>query len=196
MEYFLYNLAKCFFALFVIIDPFLGLAMFISLTKKLSARERAEQASIAVFVAFGLLVVFLLLGVLVLELLGISFASFVVAGGIILLVLGIQVVLGIEFHKKRQRKAAAVLIGTPLLCGPGAMTTIIILGDQYGYLVPVVAAAIALAMTWFMLYNAKRIQAFFGERLVEVLSRVLGLVIAALAIEFIKDGVIAMVGSV
>ena len=194
LDPFLVSALKSFVALFIIIDPFLSLAVFIGMTKGMEARETAKQAFIAVLVALGLLLVFLFSGLLVLNMLGITLSSFKVAGGIILLILGIQALLGIEFAKKdKEHKVAIVVIGTPLLTGPGAMTTVIILSQRYGYW-PVVAAAITvLLLTWVMLVFSQKIVKFFGEKFIEVLSRVLGLVLAALATEFIKDGIIEMI---
>jgi multiple antibiotic resistance protein len=185
---------KSFVTLFIIIDPFLSLAVFMSITKELSHREKLKQAFIAVLVALGLLLIFLFSGLLLLDLLGITFSSFQVAGGVILLILGIQLLLGIEFAKtERTEKVAVVVIGTPLLTGPGAMTTVIILSQKYGYWPPVIASVFVLAITWLILAFSDKISKFFGEKLIEVLSRVLGLVLAAMAAEFIKGGIIEMI---
>ncbi|MCS7241347.1 MAG: MarC family protein [Candidatus Caldatribacterium sp.] len=183
--------------LIIILDPFLGMVVFLSLTRKMSDRERAEQAFLAVFVAFALLVIFLFGGQALFSLLGISFSSFMVAGGVILLLLGIEDILGLQFSKKEaDTKVIAVVIGTPLLCGPGAITSIIVLAQRYGYFVPFLALVSALVVTWILLLFAQSIAALLGERIVEVLSRVLGLLLSAIAVEFIKEGVLAMVAEV
>jgi len=184
---------KSFIALVIILDPFLGAAVFVTLTKGMKTGERAKEALTASLVALTLLLGFLFTGSYALDFLGISFASFKVAGGIILLILGIQAVLGIEFSKKHNQKAAAVIIGTPLLCGPGAMTTIVVLAEQYGYTAPVIASVAAIVLTWFLLFFSRKISEILGERLIEVFSRVMGLLLAALAAEFIKDGIVAMI---
>lgn len=192
---FLIGFIKSFLALFIIIDPFLGMVVFITLTRGASTGEKAKAAFIATAVAGGLLALFLFTGMFLLNIMGISLPSFVVAGGVILLILGVQAVLGIEFAKKEKqdKKAAAVIIGTPLLSGPGAMTTIVILSQQYGYWPPLIALILVMAITWLMLYYSERIAARMGDRLIEVLSRVLGLMLAALAAEFIKDGISDMI---
>ncbi|MBS3109852.1 MarC family protein [Candidatus Woesearchaeota archaeon] len=191
---FLSAVIKSFTALFIIIDPFMSLAVFLPLTQGLKEKERAKEALIAVLVALGLLLVFLFSGLLLLSLLGISFASFIVAGGIILLILGVQMLFGWEFSKRdKVHKIAAVVIGTPLLTGPGAMTTVIVLSQKFGYWPPVIASLLVLAITWLMLIFSEKIKNFFGERMIEVLSRVLGLVLVAIAAEFIKEGVINMI---
>lgn len=192
---FLIGFLKSFVALFIIIDPFLGMVVFISLTRGASKKDKAKAALIATAVAGGLLALFLFTGMFLLDIMGISLPSFVVAGGVILLILGVQAVLGLEFSKKENtdKKAAAVIIGTPLLSGPGAMTTIIILSQQYGFLPPLIALVLVMGITWLMLYYSERIAAKMGDRLIQVLSRVMGLMLAALAAEFIKDGISDMV---
>lgn len=188
---------KSFVVLIIILDPFLGMVTFLALTRKMSEKERAEQAFLAVFVAFVLLVIFLFGGQALFALLGISFSSFMVAGGVILLLLGIEDILGLQFAKKEtDTRVIAVVIGTPLLCGPGAITSIIVLAQRYGYFVPFLALVSALVVTWVLLLFAQRIAALFGERIVEVLSRVLGLLLSAIAVEFIKEGVLTMIGEV
>ncbi len=183
-----------FVPLFIILDPFLGLAVFISLTKGMAAKEKAKQAMLAAGVALGLLVIFLFGGKYLLDALGINLSSLRVAGGIILLILGVQAVLGIEFAKKSEkRKVAAVIIGTPLLCGPGAMTSIIVLSDKYGYLPALIAAIVAIAITWVMLFYSEKITKVLGDRIIEVISRILGLILAALAVGMIQEGVIDMI---
>ena len=183
-----------FVALFVILDPFLGLALFITLTRNMKPKERYNQAFVAVGVAFVLLAAFLFLGPFILSVLNINFSSFKVAGGIILLIMGVQAVLGLSFSKKDPNiKAAAVIVGTPILTGPGAMTTVVVLSQQYGIIAPLIAAFVALALTWLMLVYASQLQRMLGERFIQILSRVMGLILAALAAEFIKDGIIDMI---
>ncbi|MEN3183441.1 MAG: MarC family protein [Atribacterota bacterium] len=188
---------KSFVILIIILDPFLGMVTFLSLTRKMSDRERAEQAFLAVFVAFVLLVIFLFGGQALFSLLGVSFSSFMVAGGVILLLLGIEDILGLQFSKKEaDTKVIAVVIGTPLLCGPGAITSIIVLAQRYGYFIPLFALVSALVVTWILLLFAQKVAALLGERIVEVLSRVLGLLLSAIAVEFIKEGVLTMITEV
>jgi len=192
-----YDFIKSFLLLVFILDPFLGAMVFITLTKDLEARERSAQAFLAVSVAFVLLVVFLFIGRHLFSLLGISFSSFMVAGGVILLLLGVEEILGLEFSKRgTDTKVAAVVIGTPLLCGPGAITSAIILSQKYGYLIPFLAVLSALALTWLILYFANHLSRLLGERIIEVFSRVMGLLLAAIAVEYIKEGILQMISEI
>ncbi|MFH1133948.1 MAG: MarC family protein [Nanoarchaeota archaeon] len=193
METYLAHMLEVFVTLLIIVDPFLSLAVFISLTKKMKSSERAAQALLACGVALGLLIVFLFVGAPLLKVLGIDMASFKVAGGVILLLMGIQSVLGIEFGKQGDYKVAAVVIGTPLMSGPGALTSIIIYAEKFGYTIPLIASIVVIAITWVMLAFSDRISRWLGDRMLEVLSRVLGLILAALSVGFIRDGVVEMI---
>ena len=186
-----------FITLIVILDPFLGVAIFLSLTRGESQKERREQSFTAVAVAGSLLIFFLVAGTLMLQLLGISIGGFRAAGGIILLILGIQTVLGIEFKKKEKtnHKAVAVIIGTPILSGPGAITSIILLSQSYGFWPPFIAVILCLALTWLMLSFSDKIGRMFGDRVLEVVSRVFGLILAAMAVEFITHGTMEMISN-
>lgn len=191
------EIAQSFLLLILILDPLLGAVVFVTLTKGMSHKERSSQALLAVLVAFVLLVIFLFSGRHLFSLLGVSFSSFMVAGGMILLLLGVEEILGLEFSRKRtDTKAAAIVIGTPLLCGPGAITSVIILEERYGYLVPFLAVVLSLFVTWFILYFADRLAQFLGEKIIEILSRVMGLILAAIAVEYIKEGILQMVSEV
>ncbi|MCD6155693.1 MAG: MarC family protein [Candidatus Atribacteria bacterium] len=192
-----FDFIKSFLLLTFILDPFLGAMVFIALTKDMEARERSAQAFLAVSVAFVLLVVFLFIGKHLFSLLGISFSSFMVAGGVILLLLGIEEILGLEFSKRgADTRVAAIVIGTPLLCGPGAITSVIILSQKYGYLMPFLAVLSALALTWLILYFANHLSRLLGERIIEVFSRVMGLLLAAIAVEYIKEGILQMISEI
>ncbi len=192
---FLSAVIESFWKLLIILDPFLGLAIFITLTKGMDKKQRAEQALVATGVALGLLLFFLFFGDYILTMLGISLSGLRVAGGILLLILGIQAVLGIEFGRKKDQDttAAAVIIGTPLLCGPGAITTTIILSNNFGKLPVLIAILAAIIVTWLFLYFAEKISKLVGERVIEVISRVFGLILSAMAADMIKNGIVEMI---
>ena len=98
----LVGLVSGFIALFIILDPFLSLSIFVGMMRKATAAQRHKAALIAIGVAFSLLMVFLVVGNSLLHFLGIDFGSFKIAGGLILLIMGIQQVLGLEFKKSHE----------------------------------------------------------------------------------------------
>lgn len=191
---FIHAFLSSFATIFIIVDPFLGLAVFMSLVDGTDKMNVRKQAAIAVAVAFGIMILFLFAGMSILSVLGISLSSLKVGGGFVLLLLAVQMVLGVEFgHKKETRAAAAVIIGTPLLCGPGAITTAIVLSDKFGILPVLCAILSTMIVTYIMLVQSHRIGKVLGPRLTEVISRVFGLILAAVAIEFIKGGIVDMI---
>lgn len=122
-----------FITLFVIMDPFASLPAFIALTKGFNDSQRMKSANKAVLIAGILALIFLFAGTALLDVLGISLGSFRVAGGILLALLGLETVLGFSFNhheKKRDLNAVAVLIATPLLTGPGLLSSLILLSSN------------------------------------------------------------------
>ena len=189
------ELLKSFVQLFIIIDPFVSGIFFIGFSKDMDEKEKHRALWTAISVAAGLLFLFLFIGLYLLELLNITFNGFKIAGGILLLIMGVSSVLGIELGSKKENvKSAAILIGTPLLSGPGALTTIIILSKDYGYFIPGLAALLVLTVSFFILHYAERISKFVGTEMIQIFSKVLGLLLAALAVDFIHSGIAGFIG--
>jgi multiple antibiotic resistance protein len=191
MQDLLTPLIYSFSALFVILDPLLSVPIFTSITKGMTAREVNKQALIAVVVAGVLMYIFLFFNFLIFDSLGITLPSFQVAGGILLFILGLQMALGIEIgpSHSHSRTAAGVVIGTPLLCGPGAITTVLLLSRDYGTLVLALAIALSLIATWIILRFSGIIQRVLGDCITDIMARVLGMLVAAIAIKIIADGI-------
>ncbi len=185
-----------FASLFVILDPVFSVPVFTSLIRGATEREVRRQALIAVVVAGTLMYSFLFFNFVIFDILGITLPSFQVAGGILLFILGMQMALGIEFGHSQERtpSAAGVVIGTPLLCGPGAITTVILLAKEYGVFVPAVAIGLSLLATWLILRYSATIQRLFGECVTDIMAKVLGMLVASIAIKIIADGTRYLIG--
>lgn len=183
-----------FAALFIILDPLLSVPIFAAMTKGQSAAEIHKQAFIAVAVAGGLMYLFLIFNKMIFDILGLNLPSFQIAGGILLFLLGIQEALGIELGhcKEHSKTAAGVIIGTPLLCGPGTITTVMLLSRDYGLLIPFIAITLALLATWLVLYYSEKIQRILGEVVTDIMGKVLGMLVAAIAVKIIASGVMAL----
>ncbi|HJK72975.1 MAG TPA: NAAT family transporter [Methanocorpusculum sp.] len=200
--------------LFIILDPLLSTSMFIDLTRGLSGKEVLKQAGIATSVAGVLMLVFLVFNDVIFSILNIELDSFKVAGGIILFILGLQIVLGLEIggkaaHEARAEQArdgaellpgtvrksmAGVIIGTPIMCGPGTITTVMIIGSEYGILITAVAIILALLVIWMILAFSSRITAVLGETVIVILSKIVGLLLTAIAVHTIWSGVVGLIG--
>ncbi|MDV0442976.1 MarC family protein [Methanorbis rubei] len=197
--------------LFIILDPLLSVSMFINLTRGLSRTEILKQAGIATAVAGALMFAFLVFNDVIFSILGIELESFKVAGGIILFILGLQIVLGLEIggksaHEERAEQAkdgqlpagvvrksmAGVIIGTPIMCGPGTITTVMILGSQNGIILTALAIALSLLFIWLVLAFSSKITAVLGETVIVILSKIVGLLLTAIAVHTIWTGVVGL----
>jgi multiple antibiotic resistance protein len=188
----------CFAALFIILDPLLSVPVFSAMTKGQSSGEIHKQAFIAVAVAGGLMYLFLFFNTAIFNILGLKMPAFQIAGGILLFLLGIQEALGIELGhcKEHSKTAAGVVIGTPLLCGPGTITTVMLLTKDYGVLIPFIAITLALGATWVILYFSETIQRILGEVVTDIMGKVLGMLVAAIAVQIVASGILAYIAQI
>ena len=131
---------------------------------------------------------------MIFAILGLNLPSFQIAGGFLLFLLGLQMALGIEIGhcKERAKTAAGVVIGTPLLCGPGTITTVMLLSKDYGILIPFIAITLSLIATWIVLYYSELIQRVLGEVVTDIMGKVLGMLVAAIAVKIITAGIMAL----
>ena len=196
MQEFVPGILYAFAALFIILDPLLSVPIFAAMTKGQTPKEIHKQAFIAVAVAGGLMYLFLIFNTMIFEILGLNMPSFQIAGGILLFILGMQEALGIDISKCKEntKSAAGVVIGTPLLCGPGTITTVMLLSKDYGMLIPFIAITLSLIATWLILYYSAYIQRVLGEVVTDIMGKVLGMLVAAIAIKIIFAGIMAMIG--
>jgi|SRR5208283_473874 len=185
-----------FAALFVILDPILSVPIFAGMTKGQLPREIHKQAFIAVAVAGVLMYIFLIFNTTIFSILGLTLSTFQIAGGILLFLLGMQMALGLDICRSKEQAptAAGVVIGTPILCGPGAITTVMLLSKDYGILIPFIAITLSLAATWVILYFSAGIQNLLGTVVTDIMGRVLGMLVAAIAVKIIFSGIMGTLG--
>ncbi len=188
------DILQAFITLFVIMDPIGNLPIFTSMTKGMPLKDIRNNVHRSVVVAGVLLFVFLFLGIRLFEFFSININSFQIAGGIVLLIIAIIYVLGMSSHMiKSSGNDLSIPIGTPLLTGPGVITTTIILVKESGVAITFIAASLTLLATWIVLANSARLFRILGEHWTNVISRVMGLILAAIAVEFIVQGVLNIV---
>jgi len=197
------SLLNIFVALLVVLDP-IGLApMFTALTRGVTADVQRRIAIKGTALAAVILLVFFFSGDLLLRSLGISLAAFRIAGGALLFLLAIDMVFarqsGLRSTTEREQQEAAhrhdvsvFPLAFPLIAGPGALTTVILMAAtprQPVLMLGMLGVLLAvLALTLMSLLAAARVMRFLGETGTNVISRVLGVVLAALAVQFIMDG--------
>ncbi len=181
----------------VIFDPLASFLVFVTASSGMSRKERQTLATLAIMVALGISLLFLLLGQNLLKLLNTSIEEFRIAGGIILGILGIKMALGtpltkIHEFKGNSGRAIAAIIGTPLLTGPAAITAIMISVHDYGMLVTGLAVVIVLALTAVIFYLEGYVCRFLGDTSVQVVSTILGLVTLSWGVQFILTGILTL----
>jgi multiple antibiotic resistance protein len=192
-----------FVTLMVVVDPVGVAPNFIALTSELGTVERNKILRRATFVAFGITLFFLLAGRWLLSYLGVTVHAFSISGGILLFAAAWPMLFGhrpgLQAPERDEQSMAgddiAVFpLAIPLLSGPGSITTILLLtnrpdADLARMALLVVIVAIVFLISWLVLYAAERIVARLGEGKVRVVTRVLGIVLAALAVQFVLNGI-------
>lgn len=193
---FIVELGKAAIALFIIVDPFGNIPIFVGLTGNMEEAHRKKVYNTATLVGFILLLLFAFLGQEILTIFGLSIYSFEVAGGILLLIVAIRILISGSMHEhvESPESIGAVPIAIPLLVGPGAITTTIFNIQAYGTLAAILAVVIVLSLTWVILRFISRIYRFLGKTGSIVIARVMALLIAAIAIQYILTGVTHFAG--
>ncbi len=186
---------KSFIALFVVMDAIGNAPIFLSLTNKMGKDDSIKRLNKAVLVAAFLIFLFVAAGNSILSFFGIHIGDFQIAGGIIFIILGIEMVFGLDFLSNRVENydIAVVPLATPLIAGPGVLTTVVVLTATYGYLPTIVAVILNLITQRLILGNSIIVTKLFGKQGAELLSRIMGIVLTALAISFIRSGVISII---
>lgn len=179
-----------FVTLFVIMDPFPGIIPFLNFTKGRSDHEKKICATKAATIALILALVFLFAGPYLLNALKITLNDFRIGGGIIIALLGLETVLGFSFHgnKKENIEDIAALIATPLLTGPGVASSLIILSQENDVINILIALLGAVFLSWLILINSIKLRNIVGDRVIHIAGKVMGLLLLALGISYIRAG--------
>jgi multiple antibiotic resistance protein len=185
--------------LFVIMDPPGMVPIFVALTGKLPARERHRAAWQAVALAGGVIVVFAVAGQQILRYLGIDLPALQGAGGLLLLLVALQLLTGQadDPAKPATSNIALVPLGTPLLAGPGAIVaTMLFVRRAHGprdFAAIAVGIVLVLVLVWLVLRFSGFVVRVLRPSGIEVLTRIAGLLVAAIAVQLVADAVGAFV---
>ncbi|MCD4849200.1 MarC family protein [Arthrobacter sp. AK01] len=196
-------LASVIVTLFVIMDPPGTVPIFMSLTAQMSAKDRNRSAFQALLVATGVIVVFAIFGQSILNYMHISLAALQGAGGLLLVLIALQLLTGStsgEENAAKYKNVAFVPLGTPLMAGPGAIVAVMVFVQQSTELSEYLAVGLGIAAVLASLYLAMRfagvVQRVLGENGVELVTRIAGLLLSAIAVQMIADSVTAFVKGV
>jgi multiple antibiotic resistance protein len=201
-------------ALFVVMDPVGVIPLYVSLTRNMSNNERKVISSNAVITTGILLLVFAIAGTTILSIFGVTISSFMIAGGILLFIVAIELLTRGEWafgnprtianiRKKSPDKAnyltpdseslsggesGVVPLAFPLLAGPGAITSVMISYQSNGLLISILSIAIVIGLTFMILRIAGSINRLLGQRGSMIVTRVFAVIVAAIAVQYIIQG--------
>jgi multiple antibiotic resistance protein len=195
---FLRELGLTFVPLFVAMDAMGNLPIFLALTQETKAAHRRRTVHLSTLTALGVGLGFVAIGKAIFLLLNIEVADFFVAGGIILLVLAIKYLITGKMMETENSSASEMVgvvpLGTPLVVGPAVLTTLLLLIDQYFIAIVVVSFILNLVIQWLFFREANRIVDFLGDTGVSAISKITMLLLAAIAVKMIRQGILTMLG--
>ncbi|MFY9855349.1 MAG: MarC family protein [Terracidiphilus sp.] len=191
-------------SIFFLVDPFAAIGSFLAITEGADAARRKRMARKGAFTCFIVLTSFAVGGQLIFRLLGITLPAFEIAGGLILLLIGLdmleakrsatQEATGDTEEAAHKEDAGIVPLGIPMLAGPGAISSVMVLVGQVPRLwhweMGAILGSIALTafISYWVLAGAGRVRSVMGETGIRVLVRVMGLLLVALAMQFFVNG--------
>ena len=190
---------EVFVTLLVIIDPAGTVPLFLGLTRGRSARTRHKLAWQAPGVGFGVIVVFALFGQTILSYLGVGLPALEGAGGLLLLLVALELLTGKTDEPTSEQRArtnvAFVPLGTPLLAGPGGIVATILYAQRVHNFSHFLALALAIVAVFIVIWLALRfstvIQRILTDNGVELLTRISGLLLSAIAVQLVATAVLA-----
>jgi multiple antibiotic resistance protein len=195
--------------LFIIVDPLVGVPVFLAITPRNTSVERRSMARIGCFAGFLICAFFIVTGPLILTYLGIKTSAVRICGGILLFLIALEMVYGRltgtvssprEERLAEEREDISIMpLAFPLLAGPGAVATCLIFANQavsVGQIIMLlVATALVFWSTYLCLRSADHIMALLGNLGVRIMTRVMGLLMAFLAVEYVVDGVLQVMAA-
>jgi multiple antibiotic resistance protein len=187
------NLIKSTIALFVVIDPVGNVPLFIALTEKMEKNERKAVSKIAIITAAILLSVFAIAGSEILTIFGITIYSFMVAGGILLFIVSIELLTHGAWRfsagtGREVTESGVVPLAFPLLAGPGAITSVMISFQSAGLIVTLLSITIVIVVTYIVLRLVNPIYKLLGRRGSMIFTRIFAVLVAAIAVQYIVQG--------
>jgi multiple antibiotic resistance protein len=204
------TLFNAFVTILVTIDP-PGLApLFLVVTRGMTRADRAQVSIRASIIGFGVLALFALAGSVILEVFGITLAAFRVAGGLLLFYIAFEMIFEQRNDRKEKsanvavtkdliRNIAAFPLAIPLIAGPGAISATVLLSASFhgfaGQATLIGIIFVCMFLTYLVFVLAERVDGLLGQTGRSILTRLLGVILAALAVQFVADGVKALLAA-
>ena len=191
---------QTFFLYFIVIDPLGNTPLFLAVTQNMSSQQRIKTALNATIIASTILLFFALLGSSLLSYLNISFPAFTIGGGIILLIIAIEML----FDKRQQRKEEDIdlnsdnvsifPLATPIIAGPAAITSVIVSVSDIGtnftnQTAGMISLVSVLFLTFVIFFLASKFSRLINKKIIGVISRVVAIILVGLSVQYILDGI-------
>ncbi|HDH13466.1 MAG TPA: MarC family protein [Nitrospirae bacterium] len=183
------DLPLTFIPLFVAMDPFGILPIFMSITVEMTGDEKIKVIRYSTISALAICLGFIVVGEAVFKILGITVDDFKIAGGLLLLVIAIIELVGQKDYNRKPHDVGIVPIGVPLLVGPAVLTTLIVLVDHYGITPTVISLVLNLIIVYSVFSSARPIIKFIGKNGIIAISKIVALLLAAIAVMMIRIGI-------
>ena len=186
-----------FIPLFVAIDIIGTTPIFLGFIHGISEKERKKLIYEALLTAFIIAIIFLVFGKIVLRFIGITIDDFRIAGGIILLIISVSDIVSTSTERRNPGTNVGVVpLGIPLIMGPAALTTIIILVDNFGYMPTILSMVLNFIIVGLILINAKWLIKIIGEGGTRAFAKIASLFLASIAVMMIRVGVLNIISSI
>jgi multiple antibiotic resistance protein len=185
------DLLKSIVSLFVVVNPIGKVPLLITLTEKMEKQNKKLVSKNAIITTAVLLTIFAVAGIQLLSIFGISIFSFMVAGGVLLFIISIEFLTHGEWRygsSSMSGDSGIVPLAFPLLAGPGAITTVIISLQTYGWLVSIISIVFVVVITYVVFHLENPILKILGRRGSIVTTRVFAIFLAAIAVQYIVEG--------
>ena len=196
---------QTFFLYFIVIDPLGNTPLFLSITQNMDTNKKIRIALSATIIASIILLFFALLGSSLLSYLNISYPAFTIGGGIILLIIAIEML----FDKRQQRKEEDVdlnsdnvsvfPLATPIIAGPAAITSVIVSVSDIGtnftnQTAGMMSLTLVLVLTFMIFFIASKFSKLINRKVISVISRVIAIILVGLSVQYILDGIKNFIG--
>jgi multiple antibiotic resistance protein len=189
---FIDDLVKSVISLIVVVNPIGKIPLFITLTEKMEKENKKLVSKNAIITTAILLTVFAVAGIQLLSVFGISLFSFMIAGGVLLFIISIEFLTYGEWRYSGSSisgDSGIVPLAFPLLAGPGAITTVIISLQAYGWIVSIISIVFVVLVTYLVLLLENPILKILGRRGSLITTRVFAIFLAAIAVQYVVEGI-------
>jgi len=189
------NILLSFIPIFVAVDAVGALPVFVSLTAGMEEKAKAKIIAQSVVTALCIAVGFIFLGKAVFNVLGIKMGDFMIAGGAILFCLAITDIINpVKEQRIPSEELGAVPLGTPLIVGPAVLTTSMVIISQYGLLATLVSVLVNIVLAGVILRSSSVLLKVLGKAGSKALSKIMSLLLAAIAVMLTRKGLMEFIG--